>query len=261
MSPLANLAVAAATPGSADVAWVLVSTALVLLMTPGLALFYGGLVRAKNVLNTMMMSLAAFAGRASPGRCSATAWPSRPARAGWAAQGTCCSAASASRITGGPAPALLRLPGHVRRDHGGARVGCRRGAAPLRPLARVLRPLDASRVRARLPLGVGGGWLARLGALDFAGGTVVHVNAGTAALVAALVLGSRRDWGRKPFCRTACRSSCWEPASCGSAGSGSTRGSALGANDSAVLAFATTLLSPMATLAVWMVLDRWRTGA
>ena len=54
--------VAPIAPAPADIAWMLVATALVLLMTPGLAFFYGGLVRAKNALNTMMMSLAALAG-------------------------------------------------------------------------------------------------------------------------------------------------------------------------------------------------------
>ena len=49
-------------PAPADIAWMLVATALVLLMTPGLAFFYGGLVRSKNALNTMMMSFAALAG-------------------------------------------------------------------------------------------------------------------------------------------------------------------------------------------------------
>jgi Amt family ammonium transporter len=64
----------------------------------------------------------------------------------------------------------------------------------------------------------GGGWLAQWGALDFAGGTVVHINAAVAALVAALVVGKRSDTARRRFCRTTCHSSCSAPGCCGSVG-------------------------------------------
>ena len=68
----------------------------------------------------------------------------------------------------------------------------------------------------------GGGWLADMGALDFAGGTVVHVNAGVAALVAAMVSASGRTIRARRCFRTTCRSRCSAPACSGSAGSGST---------------------------------------
>jgi len=261
MSPLANLAVAAATPGSADVAWVLVSTALVLLMTPGLALFYGGLVRAKNVLNTMMMSLAAFAG----------------AGLAWAVLGYSLAFAPGTGWLGGTGHVLLGGVGLE--DHGG--VPHLLFFAFQGTFAVITVALVSGAVVERLRFGPwlvfsalwtllvyapvchwvwGGGWLARLGALDFAGGTVVHVNAGTAALVAALVLGSRRDWGRQALLPHSVPLVLLGASLLWFGWFGFNAGSALGANDSAVLAFATTLLSPMATLAVWMVLDRWRTG-
>ena len=67
----------------------------------------------------------------------------------------------------------------------------------------------------------GGGWLADMGAWDFAGGTVVHVNAGVAALVAALVVGKRKDYPSSRSFRTTYRSFCSVPGFCGSAGSDS----------------------------------------
>src|SRR6185436_19130013 len=69
----------------------------------------------------------------------------------------------------------------------------------------------------------GGGWLRNLGALDFAGGTVVHISSGISALAAALVIGKRRGYGHQPMPPQTCPSRCSGRASCGSAGSASTR--------------------------------------
>jgi Amt family ammonium transporter len=101
----------------------------------------------------------------------------------------------------------------------------------------------------------GGGWLADMGALDFAGGTVVHVNAATAAFVAAIVVGKRKDYpgsGLLPHS---------VPLTLLGAGLlwfgwfGFNAGSALAANGIAALAFTTTMLAPMGTLVVWTLLD------
>jgi Amt family ammonium transporter len=106
----------------------------------------------------------------------------------------------------------------------------------------------------------GGGWLMSRGVLDFAGGTVVHINAGVSALVAALVLGERKDYGRQailphnvPFVLLGA-GLLWF------GWFGFNGGSALAANELAGLAFTNTFLAPMATLVVWVLLDYFRTG-
>jgi Amt family ammonium transporter len=106
----------------------------------------------------------------------------------------------------------------------------------------------------------GGGWLADLGALDFAGGTVVHVNAAVAALVAAIVVGKRQEYPSSsllphnvPFVLLGA-GLLWF------GWFGFNAGSALGANSIAGLAFVTTMLAPAATLVVWSFLDMFRSG-
>jgi Amt family ammonium transporter len=106
----------------------------------------------------------------------------------------------------------------------------------------------------------GGGWLAQLGAWDFAGGTVVHVNAAAAAFVAALVIGKRTDYGSSsilphnvPFVLLGA-GMLWF------GWFGFNAGSALAASPQAGLAFVTTMLAPAATLVVWTLLDMMRTG-
>ena len=106
----------------------------------------------------------------------------------------------------------------------------------------------------------GGGWLAKLGALDFAGGTVVHVNAAVAALVAAMVLGKRKDYPSSsliphnvPFVLLGA-GVLWF------GWFGFNAGSALAASPIAGLAFVTTMLAPAATLTVWTILDFVRLG-
>ena len=106
----------------------------------------------------------------------------------------------------------------------------------------------------------GGGWLMSRGVLDFAGGTVVHINAGVSALVAALVLGVRKDYGRQailphnvPFVLLGA-GLLWF------GWFGFNGGSALAANELAAVAFTNTFLAPMATLVVWVLLDYFRTG-
>ena len=105
----------------------------------------------------------------------------------------------------------------------------------------------------------GGGWLGTLGTLDFAGGTVVHVNAGVAALVAALVLGPRRDHGRQAFLPHNVPLVLLGTGLLWFGWLGFNGGSALAANNAAALAAVNTVLAPMATSLVWMLLDFYRT--
>ena len=138
--------------------------------------------------------------------------------------------------------------------------GADRRAHAVRAVPRVHRAVDARRLRAGRALGMGRGLALTRGVLDFAGGTVVHINAGVAALVAALVLGSRKDYGRQailphnvPFVLLGA-GLLWF------GWFGFNGGSALAANELAALAFTNTMLAPMATLVVWMLLDYFRTG-
>jgi Amt family ammonium transporter len=104
----------------------------------------------------------------------------------------------------------------------------------------------------------GGGFLAKMGALDFAGGTVVHVNAAAAALVAALVIGPRSDYKKVALAPHNVPFTLLGTGLLWFGWFGFNAGSALGANNIAALAFTTTMLAPAGTLVVWAVLDMIR---
>jgi Amt family ammonium transporter len=106
----------------------------------------------------------------------------------------------------------------------------------------------------------GGGWLARLGALDFAGGTVVHINAAAAALVVALMLKPRKDYARRAILPHNVPFTLLGAGLLWFGWFGFNGGSALAANGIATLAFVNTMLAPIATLVVWTLLDLSRTG-
>src|SRR5579862_8975884 len=241
---------------AADTAWMLTSAALVLLMTPALAFFYGGLVRSKNALNTMMMSfislgfvgvLWAVAGYSlsfAPGND----WIGDSSRfflrgVGLEAQGTIphylfmCYQGTFAIITA----ALIS----------GAIVERMRFSAYVTFIS-----LWAIVVYCPIAHWVwGGGWLAKMGALDFAGGTVVHVNAGVAALVAALVVGPRRDFKASGLVPHSVPLTLLGAGLLWFGWFGFNAGSALTAGTSAALAFTTTMLAPCGTLVVWTLLD------
>jgi Amt family ammonium transporter len=106
----------------------------------------------------------------------------------------------------------------------------------------------------------GGGWLADMGALDFAGGTVVHVNAGAAALVAAIVVGKRRDYPSSGLLPHNVPFTLLGAGVLWFGWFGFNAGSALAASPIAGLAFAATMLAPMGTLVAWTLIDIARTG-
>jgi ammonium transporter, Amt family len=263
---LPSVAFAQGTPAppainSGDTAWMLTSTALVLLMTPALAFFYGGLVRSKNALNTMMMSFISL------GFVSVA----------WAVIGYSLALSAGSDWLGGTSLALLNTVGleptgavvAITFPHilymcfqatfciitaaliSGAIVERMRFSAYV-----VFITLWSIAVYAPIAHWVwGGGWLGKMGALDFAGGTVVHVNAGVAALVAAITVGARSDFKKVgllphnvPFVLLGA-GLLWF------GWFGFNAGSAIAASGSAGLAFSTTMLAPAGTLVVWTLLD------
>ena len=245
----------------ADTAWMLISTALVLLMTPALAFFYGGLVRSKNALNTMMMSFISlgFVGVL------------------WAVVGYSLAFTEGSNWLGDTSRLFLRgvglepqgtIPHYLYMSYqgtfciitaaliSGAIVERMRFSAYL-----IFISLWAVVVYAPIAHWVwGGGWLADMGALDFAGGTVVHVNAGVAALVAAFVVGARRDYKVSPLLPHNVPFTLLGAGLLWFGWFGFNAGSALAAGELAGLAFTTTFLAPMGTLVVWTMLDYMRSG-
>lgn len=257
---LSGLALAEGVDG-ADTAWMLVSTALVLLMTPALAFFYGGLVRSKNALNTMMMSFVALAF----------------VGVGWALLGYTLAFGEGGPLLGGLGHLFLRGVGleaqgtipHVlflafQGTFAIITAALVSGALVERmrfPAYLAFLTLWGLFVYAPIAHWVwGGGFLGALGALDFAGGTVVHINAGVAALVGALVLGARKDYGRQAILPHNVPFTLLGAALLWFGWFGFNGGSALAANASAALAFANTMLAPAATLLVWTLLDLLRTG-
>ncbi|MDO8794659.1 MAG: ammonium transporter [Vicinamibacterales bacterium] len=244
------------TLNAADTAWMLVSTALVLLMTPALAFFYGGLVRAKNALNTMMMSFAAigFVGVA------------------WAVAGYSLAFATGNDWLGDLSRFALKgvglepqgtIPHYLFMAYQGTfaiiTAALISGAIVERmrfPAYLLFITLWSLVVYAPVAHWVwGGGWLFKMGALDFAGGTVVHVNAAVAALVAVLVVGPRRDYGKAAMLPHNVPFTLLGAGLLYFGWFGFNAGSALGANAIAGLAFATTFLAPMGTLVAWTLLD------
>jgi len=255
-----------ATISAGDTAWVLISTALVMLMVPGLALFYGGLVRQKNALNTFMMSLSALGivsvqwvlGGYSLAFGPGTPWLGSLAWWGLAGVGAVPNAAYASTIPHLAFAAFQAMFAAitVALISGAVVERVRFSAYLLFVLAWTTLVYDP------LAHWVWGdnGWLHSLGALDFAGGTVVHVSAGTAALVAAIMLGQRRAIGRGALVPHNVPFTLLGAGLLWFGWFGFNAGSALGASAVAVNAFMTTHAAAAAALTTWLLIDLWRNG-
>ncbi len=188
---------------SGDTAWLLVSTAMVMLMTPGLALFYGGMTRRKNVLNTIMLSFVILCMVSVQWILWGYTLAFGPDKGGIIGglsflgfRGVGLDPAEGSSI-----PHLLFAmfqgmfaiitPALIT----GALVERFKFSSFL-----VFTLLWATLVYDPLAHWVWGkGWLASIGAMDFAGGTVVHISSGVSALAAALILGRRRESGSEPM--------------------------------------------------------------
>jgi Amt family ammonium transporter len=245
----------------ADTAWMLISTALVLLMTPALAFFYGGLVRSKNALNTMMMSVVSLG---FVGVLWAVVGYSLAFGAGnaWIGDTSRMFLRGVTLDPQGTIPHLLFMAFQgtfaiiTAALISGAIVERMRFSAYV-----VFISLWAVFVYSPIAHWVwGGGWLAKMGALDFAGGTVVHVNAATAALVAAIVVGKRQEYPSTSLLPHNVPFTLLGAGLLWFGWFGFNAGSALAANQIAGLAFVTTMLAPAATLLVWTFLDGMRSG-
>lgn len=256
---VAALALQAPEIVGADTAWLLASTALVLLMTPALGFFYGGLVRSKNILNTLMMSFASL------GVVGVT----------WALIGYSLAFSEGNAFIGGLDHVFLRGVGL----EASGTIPHLLFMAFQGTFAIITAALISGAVVERMRFGPyltfislwtvavyapichwvwGGGWIGGMGALDFAGGTVVHINAGVAAVVAALVVGSRKDYGRQALLPHNVTYVLLGAGLLWFGWFGFNGGSALAADEIAALAFVNTMLAPAATLVVWMLLDTFR---
>ncbi|MBS1836369.1 MAG: ammonium transporter [Actinobacteria bacterium] len=241
--------------------WLLVSAALVLFMTPGLAFFYGGMDRSRNVLNMFMMSF----------------WCLLTVPIAWVLVGFSIAAGrpGASWFGGFDAAFLGNL--NLTNQAGADKLLL---VAFLGMFAVITPALISGAVADRMKFSawavfaplwmlvvfapvfkwVYGGWLGQRGSLDFAGGTAIHVNAGIAALVAVLILGKRKGWpaeGHPPHSMplvmigTGILWFGWF---------GFNAGSALKADGVAVQAFMNTFLAAAAAGLAWAVVERVKDG-
>lgn len=244
-----------------DTAWLLVSTALVMLMTPGLALFYGGMVRSKNILGTVMQSFISLA----------------VVTIIWFLYGySLAFGPDKLLLIGGldyvglkgvgmdPGPFAATIP-HI------LFMAFQLMFAIITPA--LITGAFAERFRFRTylvflviwitvvycPLAHwvwGGGWIgAKLGALDFAGGLVVHISSGAAALAAAIIIGKRKDYGVKAIPPHNLVLTLLGAALLWFGWYGFNAGSALVSGGLASMAFVTTHIAAAAAVITWMVAE------
>jgi ammonium transporter, Amt family len=244
-----------------DTAWMLVATALVLLMTPSLGLFYAGLVRSKNTLNTFMMSIGAIA----------------VATVTWALVGYSLAFDKGNGFIGGFGHAFLRGVSFAPRA--GMTIPQLVFFAFQATFCIVTVALVSGAVVERMRFGpflvfaalwsvlvyavlahwsFGGGWLQAHGTLDFAGGVPVEMGSGFSALAAALVVGARKDYGRQALLPHNAVYVLLGAGLLWFGWFGFNGGSGFSTGHSSVLAFTNTLLTPACTLAVWFILDLLR---
>jgi Amt family ammonium transporter len=248
---------------SGDTAWIIVSTALVMMMTPaGLALFYGGLSRYKNLLNTIAMTFVAY--------CLASVI--------WMMWGySLAFGTSIAGFVGGLEHFFMS----------GITVDSVSGTIPTYVFA--LFQMTFAGITVALVLGSivdrmkftawiiftvlwltlvyspvchwawGGGWMGAMGALDFAGGTVVHINAGIAGLVAALFLGKRLGYGREKMFPSSVALTSLGAALLWFGWFGFNAGSELAADGVAGSAFMVTNTSAAMAALAWMFVEWYKT--
>ena len=243
---------------SGDTAWMLMASALVLLMTPGLALFYGGMVRRKNVLSTFMYSFFTMALVTVQWVVVGYSLAFGTTKGGW--------------IGGldyvflrGMAPQLKGSLPHL------AFMAFQLKFAIITPALITGAFVERMKFRAYVLFALlwstlvydpvahwtwaDGGWLAQLGVLDFAGGTVVHWTAGLSALVCALYIGKRLGYGKERFIPHDLTMTLAGAGLLWFGWFGFNAGSALAAGQNAALAFATTHIAAAAAALSWVVAE------
>lgn len=276
-------------PDTGDTAWMMTATALVLLMTPGLALFYGGMVRSKSVLNMMMMSFGSIGlvgvlwvlygysmtFGTSVGDAGLVGDPAQFAGLSGLTAGTYLADAEAG--TEVAVPLVGTIPSLVfvgfQATFAIITVALISGAVADRmkfgswlvfagvwvslvyfPVAHWVFAFDDVTAGA-------GGWIANdLAAIDFAGGTAVHINAGIAALVLALVLGKRRGWPREPMRPHNLTLVMLGAALLWFGWFGFNAGSAVGSGAISAFAFLNTIVATAAAMIAWLLVERFRDG-
>lgn len=266
VAPVASVAPAAKTD-SGDTAWMLVSSALVLLMTPGLAMFYGGMVRTKNVLGTLMHSFVAIAvvtvqwvlvgytlsfGPDVNGLIGSLDWfaltgvgvepnadyaPTIPHLTFMIYQ--CMFAIITPALISGAVAERMKFSAYV--------------IFILLWTTLVYDPV------AHWIWGVGG-WLRKEGALDFAGGMVVHLTSGISALIAALVIGARRNYGREAMVPHNLPMTVLGAGLLWFGWFGFNAGSALSAGGLSTMAFVTTHTAAATATVVWLIIEWFHKG-
>jgi Amt family ammonium transporter len=248
----------AAAVDTGDTAWMLISTALVLLMVIGLGLFYAGLVRAKNTLNTFMMCVAALA----------------VATVTWALVGYSLAFDGTGDLIGGLGYAGMKDVGFEPLD--GMTIPHLVFFAFQATFCIITVALISGAVVERMRFGpflifaalwsvlvyavlahwaFGGGWLIEGGTLDFAGGVAVEMGSGFSALAAALVVGARKDYGRQALLPHNAVFVLLGAGLLWFGWFGFNGGSGFGTGDASILAFTNTLLCPACALLVWFALD------
>ena len=260
-----------------DTAWVLTAAALVLLMTPAVAFFYGGMTRVKSVLNMMMMSFLAL------GIVTVL----------WVAFGYSIAFGDGGNGFLGDL-SLSGLQGLV------GQLATNGGVYPIPALAFAMFQLMFAVITVALITGAvadrmrflawgifaavwvtivyfpvahwvfdfgsdelggsGAGWLANLGVLDFAGGTAVHINAGAAGLALAIVVGRRIGFGKQPMKPHSLPLVVLGASLLFFGWFGFNAGSALGANQVAGLAFTNTMVATAAGVLGWLLVEKFRDG-
>lgn len=253
-----------------DTALVLVSAGLVLLMTPGLALFYGGLVRSKNVVHTMLLSIVCMS---LVGVLWALVQYSLAFSPGPGALDAVVGGLSWAGLRGvgaAPEPSLSPTIPHA------AFMLFQAMFAVITPALVSGAIVERVRVKAYVlfvaawslvvyapvahSVWAPGGWLRRLGALDFAGGTVVHMSSGWSALVLCLMLGKRKGFGTTPFYPHSLVLTMIGTGMLWVGWYGFNAGSAVAADGIAAGAFTATTLATAVATVVWPALEWFTRG-